>query len=80
MWRGPADNSIAERGNDPVQFSAADDLLLKVERPGKGESTPIDWEDRIFLTSAIGDEEDGIAESPSGLLCGNRDTGIFSTD
>jgi outer membrane protein assembly factor BamB len=65
QWRGPEANGIASPGTYPVKFSATDDLLWKAELPGKGGSTPIVWEDRIFLTSGVGEKNEG----EDGVLC-----------
>jgi outer membrane protein assembly factor BamB len=65
QWRGPGDNGIAEKGNYPVTFSETEGVLWKAELPGKGGSTPIVWDDRIILTSAIGEG----AEGEDGVLC-----------
>ena len=65
QWRGPGGNGIAGKGNYPVSFSATEGILWKAEMPGKGGSTPIVWNDRIILTSAIGEG----AEGEDGVLC-----------
>ena len=65
QWRGPSDNNIAAPGNYPVNFTADDDLIWKVQLPGKGSSTPIVWNDRIVLTSGVGDGDEG----EDGVLC-----------
>ncbi|MHA2275644.1 MAG: hypothetical protein ACXAC2_07750 [Candidatus Kariarchaeaceae archaeon] len=65
QWRGPNGNGVAAEENYPVTFSGTDDLLWKVQLPGKGSSTPIVWKDRILLTSAIGKGADG----EDGVLC-----------
>jgi outer membrane protein assembly factor BamB len=65
QWRGPGDNGIAERGNYPISFSETEGIVWKAELPGKGGSTPIVWNDRIILTSAIGDGPEG----EDGVLC-----------
>ena len=65
QWRGPDFNGVAAPGNYPVKFSATDNLLWKVELPGKGASTPIVWKDRIFITSAVGEGNEG----EDGVLC-----------
>jgi len=67
QWRGPNANGIADQGNYPVKFSAADDILWKAALPGKGGSTPIVWKDRIILTSGVGEGTDG----EDGVLCFN---------
>jgi len=65
QWRGPSDNNIAAPGNYPVNFTADDDIIWKVQLPGKGSSTPIVWNDRIVLTSGVGDGDEG----KDGVLC-----------
>jgi outer membrane protein assembly factor BamB len=65
QWRGPTGNGVAAPGKYPVKFSATDDILWKVQLPGKGGSTPIVWKDRILLTSGIGEGAGG----EDGVLC-----------
>ncbi len=50
-WRGPGDDGIAPPGNLPVKWDL-EHLAWKAPLPGKGRSTPIIWNDRIYLTSA----------------------------
>ncbi|HYV28307.1 MAG TPA: PQQ-binding-like beta-propeller repeat protein, partial [Candidatus Eisenbacteria bacterium] len=49
-WRGPRDNGSNEAGACPVKWDATTNLLWKTPLPGKGCSTPIVWDQRIFLT------------------------------
>lgn len=65
QWRGPDANGIAEQGTYPTAFSLSDDLLWKAKLPGAGGSTPIVWNNRIILTSGIGEGEEG----EDGVLC-----------
>jgi outer membrane protein assembly factor BamB len=51
-WRGPLENGHSTDTNLPVKWSA-DDVLWKVDLPGNGQSSPIIWGDKIFLTSAL---------------------------
>jgi len=50
-WRGPRDNGSAADGAYPVTWSAAENVLWKVPLPGKGSSTPIVCNRRIYLTA-----------------------------
>ena len=52
-WRGPQGNGSVEQGSYPDKFSA-DNYLWRTELPGKGCSTPIVLEDKIYLTSPAG--------------------------
>jgi outer membrane protein assembly factor BamB len=49
-WRGPGDNGSTGRGTYPVKWDATN-VLWKAPLPGKGCSTPIVWNERIFLTA-----------------------------
>lgn len=67
-WRGPqGDGQSAER-QLPVEWTAAD-VAWKTELPGRGQSSPIVWDERIFLTAA---NEDGSRRS---VLCLDRTDG-----
>jgi outer membrane protein assembly factor BamB len=59
QWRGPLGTGVAAAGQYPVKFSSKEGVAWKIDLPGKGTSTPAVWNDRIFLTCAI-DEEDGV--------------------
>jgi outer membrane protein assembly factor BamB len=52
-WRGPRDNGAAAPGSYPSVWSDTTNLLWKVALPGKGSSTPIVWERRIYLTAPL---------------------------
>ncbi|MBI4658351.1 MAG: PQQ-binding-like beta-propeller repeat protein [Verrucomicrobia bacterium] len=58
-WRGPNDNGSNEHGSYPVKWDSASNLLWKAPLPGKGCSTPVVWESRIFLT-APADGQDAV--------------------
>jgi outer membrane protein assembly factor BamB len=51
-WRGPQENGHSDDTHLPVQWTDAD-VAWKTPLPGDGQSTPIIWGDRIFLTSAL---------------------------
>ncbi len=51
QWRGPDGNSIAGAGSFPSEFSSTENVLWKATLPGVGSSTPIVWENQIFVTS-----------------------------
>ena len=59
-WRGPLDNGSIERGSFPEKFGA-EQYLWRTELPGKGCSTPIVLDGRIYLTSP--------ADGNDALLC-----------
>ena len=49
-WRGPSANGAVTTGNYPTRWST-NTALWKSELPGKGASTPIVWQNRIYLTT-----------------------------
>ncbi|MEX0677691.1 MAG: PQQ-binding-like beta-propeller repeat protein [Pirellulales bacterium] len=49
-WRGPRDNGSTESGNYPIKWDA-ENVLWKAPLPGKGCSTPIVWNECIYLTA-----------------------------
>ena len=49
-WRGPHDDGSTEGGAYPVKWQA-DKVLWRAPLPGKGCSTPIVWDQRIYLTA-----------------------------
>jgi len=51
-WRGPSGQGLASGGGYPDTWSATQNVAWKVPVPGGGNSSPIVWGDRIFLTTA----------------------------
>jgi outer membrane protein assembly factor BamB len=55
-WRGPLGNGSTEHGSYPAKFDAKN-YLWRAELPGKGCSTPIVLNQKIFLTAPVGDTD-----------------------
>ena len=55
QWRGPAANGISEEKGLPLEWGTKRNILWKAALPGLGSSTPIVWDDAVFVTSQIGD-------------------------
>jgi outer membrane protein assembly factor BamB len=53
-WRGPTANGVAPGTGYPLKWSAEENIIWKYALPGIGASTPIIWEDKIFLTGESG--------------------------
>jgi outer membrane protein assembly factor BamB len=53
QWRGPLGIGVAPHGDPPITWSETDNVRWKVAIPGLGHSTPIVWDDRIYLTTAV---------------------------
>lgn len=52
QWRGPRDNGTASAGPLPTKWESSH-LQWQVALPGKGFSTPIVWENRIYITAPV---------------------------
>jgi outer membrane protein assembly factor BamB len=52
-FRGPNGQGISDDKMIPVKWSASD-YAWKIELPGAGYSSPVVWEDKLFVTSADG--------------------------
>ncbi len=59
QWRGPLGTGAALRGNPPIHFSESQNLKWKVEIPGKGHATPLVWEDKVIILTAVPTTEKG---------------------
>ena len=69
-WRGPSLNNHAATGQKPpLKWSETENVLWRVELPGKGHSTPCIRGHRIFVS--VGDAQ----QQTISLLCLERDTG-----
>ncbi len=52
-WRGPDGSGVTPEKNLPLRWSATENVRWKIPLPDRGNSTPIVWGDKIFLTQAI---------------------------
>ena len=52
-WRGPNGNGVADEGHPPTRWSATENVKWKVEIPGKGSGSPVIWDDRVFVVTAV---------------------------
>ena len=56
QWRGPSLNGVSDEKNLPSKWSATENVAWKLALPGLSGSTPIVWNERVFLNAAEGDE------------------------
>ena len=52
-WRGPRQDGTAPRANPPTTWDETTNIKWKIEIPGEGSATPIVWEKKIFIQTAI---------------------------
>jgi outer membrane protein assembly factor BamB len=57
-WRGPSGQGYTEDTRVPLTWSEKENVLWKTKLPGRGNSSPVVWGDRVFLTASSdrGDE------------------------
>lgn len=68
-WRGPlGDGTCAEQGF-ALNWSATSNVLWKVPVPGAGHASPVVWENRVFVATALTEARQRV------LLCFDRDSG-----
>jgi len=53
QWRGPSGTGAAPLADPPVTWSETKNIRWKTRVPGSGSATPIIWEDRVFVVTAI---------------------------
>jgi outer membrane protein assembly factor BamB len=53
QWRGPEASGVSRQAAPPVEWSETKNVRWKVEIPGRGSSTPVIWDEAIFLLTAI---------------------------
>jgi outer membrane protein assembly factor BamB len=74
-WRGPGGTGHSKERDLPVSWSADENIRWKTPLPGPGNSSPIVWGDRIFVTQALDvDMRKNIAKRRA-VLCFDRKDG-----
>jgi outer membrane protein assembly factor BamB len=52
-WHGPNGSGVTPETNLPLRWSATENVRWKVLLPERGNSSPVVWGDRVFITQAI---------------------------
>ena len=52
-WRGPSGSGLTAEKNLPTRWSDTENVRWKIPLPDRGNSTPVIWGDKIFVTQAI---------------------------
>jgi len=53
QWRGPDGNGVSTETNVPTEWSNTRNIKWKTPIPGRGHSSPIVWDTRVFLTTDL---------------------------
>ena len=62
-WRGPNGDGTSSEINLPVRWDSVTNVVWKTLVPGKGYSSPIIWNERLFITTALQETQEKV------LLC-----------
>ena len=73
-WRGPTGNGESLTATPPTEFGPDKNCRWKQSIPGRGSSSPVIWNDQVFITTAV-PVSDGRGTLDFRLLCYNRKTG-----
>lgn len=68
-WRGPQGTGVSTEKNLPLKWSTNENVRWRVDLPGRGNSSPIVWGTRVFVTQAVS------AENRRTVMCFDRATG-----
>lgn len=68
-WRGPRGDGTSLEQDVPTHWSATNNVAWKKPIPGEGHSSPVIWENRLFLTTALKETQERV------LLSFDRKTG-----
>lgn len=55
-WRGPNQDGISPETKFPTRWGPKENVRWRVDLPDRGNSTPVTWDKRIFVTQAIEDQ------------------------
>jgi outer membrane protein assembly factor BamB len=68
-WRGPTMTGVASEQDLPQRWSKTENVRWRIELPGPGNSSPIVWGGRVFVSQAVQ------KENRRTLMCFDRTTG-----
>ena len=73
-WRGPSGDGITRETDIPTRWSSSENVLWKIKVGGIGHSSPIVWDDAIFVTAC------SLESESRRLLRVDRETGSVVWD
>lgn len=68
-WRGSEGTGITAEKDLPLKWTTTENVRWRVDLPERGNSSPIVWEDRVFVTQAV------TTENRRTLMCFDRANG-----
>ncbi|MCC6821311.1 MAG: PQQ-binding-like beta-propeller repeat protein [Verrucomicrobia subdivision 3 bacterium] len=58
QWRGPKGDGISPETDVPVKWSSRENVAWRTPVPGEGHSSPVVWQDSVFLTTALSNSQE----------------------
>ena len=52
-WRGDQGNGVSQSATPPTEWSDTKNVKWKVAIPGRGSGSPVIWENRVFVVTAV---------------------------
>ena len=68
QWRGPDGSGISNEKNLPAEWNTTKNIKWKTAIDGRGHSSPIVWDNKIFVTTAIEGEVVPGAKAPKHMM------------
>lgn len=66
QWRGPRMAGISPNGNPPIEWSESNNVAWKIGLEGHGSSTPVIWEDRLYVLTAVPSQGEALKPDEAG--------------
>lgn len=70
-WRGPTGDGVSAEKNLPIEWDSIKNVVWKSKISGTGHSSPVVWEDKLFITSALPETNEKI------LICYDTKEGLM---
>jgi len=78
QFRGPESNQIADGRRLPLEWSNDKNLVWKYDVPGRGWSSPIVWDDKVFIANAVLEDPSILPPAKEGERQENPDSVIYN--
>lgn len=73
-WRGPKYNGSSDSARPPVSWNSEKNIQWKVELEGLGSSTPVVWQNQVFILTALKTERVENVPSKAGVQASREET------
>jgi outer membrane protein assembly factor BamB len=77
QFRGPSGSATSADSKLPVEWSSDKNVAWKVSLPGSGWSQPVIWQDKVFVTTAMGDKASRPGRGGGGMMFGRKPDTVY---